>query len=142
MKKLKKKYMEEDKKMGDLQELVENYQLLKEEIDIKKKELDEILNQIKEYTGVDESTGFEGTKYLNTDNKRIAVEYKINRTVNIEKALNLCEEYKCPPWELYNMKLDYSKTKMKKIPQNIVTEVNNTVELKRAKTSIKITEEN
>lgn len=125
--------------MNDLQELVEQYKLLKDEIDVKKKELDNILNEIKEYTGVDESTKFEGTKYLPVDGFKVAVEYKINRSVNIEKAMCLCEEEHVAPWELYNMKLDYSKTKMKKVPQNIVALVDETIEMKRAKTSIKIT---
>lgn len=92
---------------GTFSALVAAYQKKKDEKDAIQKEMDVLFSKIEKYTGIDPEAPKEGTLKLHSGNTTVNVEFKMNHTVDEEKALKLCEKKGLSPWEIFNIKVEY-----------------------------------
>lgn len=92
---------------GEFVSLVNAYQKKKDEKDAIQKEMDVLFSKIEKYTGIDPEVPKEGTLKLHSGNTTVNVEFKMNYTVDREKALTLCEKKGLSPWEIFNIKVEY-----------------------------------
>ena len=92
---------------GTFSALVSAYQKKKDEKDAIQKEIDVLFSKIEKYTGIDSEAPKDDTLELHSGNTTVNVEFKMNYTVDREKALKLCEKKGLDPWEIFNIKVEY-----------------------------------
>lgn len=73
-----------------------------------------------------------------TDDCRISFDWRMNRTVNFERALDLIEEEGLDPNSVFNVFFGYSKAKMRNLPKELQERIESITTMKRGKTSLKI----
>lgn len=122
------------------------------------KEADAIIRQWQEYkdqinswlaenfSTVDYNSDFEGTDsvYFPTKEEgkevKVSYEYKFNRSVDRDKAQDVCQELMLQPSDIFNLKYEFSNPKIKNLDDETKNQVlSECVITKRAKLAIKVT---
>lgn len=90
------------------------------------------------FSQIDPTGDFEGTESFSSDLYQVSIIHKLTKKINKEEADFLLKENGKRPEELFNVKYDYSATLFKTLDDEEKDIVLNSLETKRAKTSIDI----
>lgn len=117
-------------------ELLEEYRMTASLIKDEQNHLDEIYREIKSYAGVDENTEFQGHKHLVSGNILVDLTYSLNPKIDKDRAIKECTLNGYNPLDLFNVDLNYAKSKLKDMDEGMKDVVEAVTTYSRAKTKI------
>ena len=122
-----------------LKQAIDNYNKAKEDRDCIDAYMTELLEYIESYFGIDKNTDFEGKKRFEAGGSKVTVEYKINRSIDVEKAKEICEQNGYDLEKLVKVNYEYPSQKIKEnLSQAEILLIESFTKKNRGKSSIEI----
>lgn len=124
---------------GEFAERAKAWLELKAQKDNISKRMDEILEELEEYTGVDKSGSTEGKRRLVSGDTQVDVTFKLTRSVDNKMALEECDKHGLNPLRVFNCKFEYAtKKQMEEMTEEEMTVLRSCTTTKRAKSALEI----